>query len=82
MKKIWILGLAMAMLITVAVPQVALAKGETPGPAGSKNCIGYCVSQGFNDPMPVNEFARLHTHEDGNSCGMTDSIRYANPPRP
>ncbi|OGO18938.1 MAG: hypothetical protein A2144_13815 [Chloroflexi bacterium RBG_16_50_9] len=84
MKKIWILVLTMAMLLTVAVPQVALAAGP-PGDGGDKNCIGYCVSQGtfgFFEPGTYDTFARLHTHEDGISCGMTDSIRYAPPPQP
>ena len=81
MKKIWILVLTMAMLIAAAVPQVALAKGETPGPAGSKNCIGYCESRGY---VPGNDaaFARLHNPSVGGGCGMTGLIRDAEPPQP
>ena len=83
MKKKLILGLVLGMLLAVSVAQVAQA--APPGDGGDKNCIGYCVSQGtfgFFEPGTYDTFARLHTHEDGISCGMTDSIRYAPPPQP
>lgn len=83
MKKICFLGLGTAMFLALGVAQVALA-GTPPGEFldAKKDCIGYCVSQGFNDPMPVSEFARLHTPTDGSGCGMTVLIRDAAPPQP
>ena len=85
MKKV-LVGLALAMLLAVGVAQVAMA-GTPPGPGGSTNCIGFCVSQGFNGTMPVDEFARLHNPSVGGGCGMTAGngtgyISDANPPQP
>lgn len=80
MKKIWILGLAIGMLSAVSVAQVVQA--APPGDGGDKNCIGWCQSMYDFPPGFGGEFARWHTHTDGISCGMTDSIRDANPPQP
>jgi hypothetical protein len=85
MKKRLILCLGVAMLLSLATVQVAYA--DPPGPAGSKDCIGFCVSQGFNGTMPVDEFARLHNPSVGGGCGMfkklgIETIRDANPPQP
>jgi len=86
MKKRLIIALGVAMLLMAAVGQVALAAGP-PGPGGSKDCIGYCVSQGLNGTMAVNDFARLHNSPAVDGCPMFNklhigSIRDANPPQP
>jgi hypothetical protein len=85
-KKRFIIALGVAMLFMAFVSQAALAAGP-PGPGGSKNCIGYCVSQGLNGTMAVNDFARLHNSPAVDGCGMfrklgIGSIRDANPPQP
>ncbi len=83
MRKIWILGLALGMLMSLAVSQVAHADGP-PGPAGSKNCIGWCISQGLPASVGLSnsDFARLHNPSTGGGCGMTGLIRDAAPPQP
>ena len=84
MKEV-LVGIAVAMLLAVGVAQVAMA-GTPPGPGGSKNCIGFCVSQGKNGAMAVSDFARMHNPSgDASGCGMmpnADYIRDNAPPQP
>ena len=83
MKEV-LVGLALAMMLAVGVAQVAMA-GTPPGPAGSKNCIGWCISQGIPNSVGLtnSDFARMHNPStDGSGCGMTGLIRDANPPQP
>ncbi len=85
MKKS-LVGLAIAMLLAVGLAQVAMA-GTPPGPAGSTNCIGWCISQGLPNSVGLSnsDFARLHNPSLGGGCGMIPGdglIRDANPPQP
>ena len=84
MKKLWILGLALGILLAVGVAPVTFAGTPPDGREGAKNCIGWCLSHWSAPafvPGTVDAFARAHNQ--GTGCPMMDgTISEADPPTP
>jgi len=85
MKRLWILGLAMGILLAVGVAPVTFAGTPPDGRQGKTDCIGWCLSHWSAPsfaPGAVDEFAR--SHNQGTGCGMMkgNTISEASPPTP